>query len=81
MGVAQLLLKHGADAEAQDCDKCTLLLPASKREYIEVAGVLLEYGVDRVARNSIVCTPLRLASMRAMDDWPLLSYSSSTAPM
>ncbi len=64
VGIAQLLLKHGADAEAQDYDKCTPLLLASKREYVEVARVLLEYGADREARNSFVCTPLLLASVQ-----------------
>ena len=62
--VTQLLLKHGADTEARDDDKCTPLLLASRREYVGVARVLLEYGADREARDGYNCTPLLLASMR-----------------
>jgi ankyrin repeat protein len=64
MDVTQLLLKHGADTEAQDDDKCTPLLLASRRECVEVARVLLKHGADREARDSYNCTPLLLASMR-----------------
>jgi ankyrin repeat protein len=64
MDVTQLLLRHGADTEVQDDDKCTPLLLASRREYVEVAHVLLEYGADREARDGYSCTPLLLASMR-----------------
>ena len=60
--VAQLLLEHGADVEAQDDDKCTPLLLASQCGHVEVARILLERGADTEARDYMKRIPLLLAS-------------------
>ena len=66
--VAQLLLEHGADIEAQDDDKCTPLLLASQCGDVEVARILLERGADTEARDYMKRTPLLLASEYGHED-------------
>jgi ankyrin repeat protein len=60
--VAQLLLEHGADADAQDDKKRTPLLRASIHGHVKVARVLLEHGADTEARDNNSWSPLELAS-------------------
>jgi ankyrin repeat protein len=51
--VAQLLLEHGADADARDDSKRTPLLRASEYGHVNVARVLLEHGADAEARGRV----------------------------
>ena len=61
-------------------DKCTLFFWHPSMNMWKFPVFFLG-SVCREAWNRIVCTLLLMVSMQAMDDWPLLSYSSSTAPM
>jgi ankyrin repeat protein len=60
--VAQLLLRHGADANARDSSKCTPLRLALRNEHMVVARVLLEHGVDTEARDQDGSSALEWAS-------------------
>jgi ankyrin repeat protein len=60
--VAQLLLEHGADADAQDDLKRTPLLRASEEGHVKVARLLLEHGTDTEARDDEGWSPLERAS-------------------
>ena len=59
--VAQLLLEHGADADAQDDEKRTSLIRASSHGHVKVARVLLEHGADTEARDEETWSPLERA--------------------
>ena len=60
--VAQLLLKHGADADAQDDEKRTPLLRASKDGHVKVARALLEHGANTETRDEETWNALDRAS-------------------
>ena len=60
--VAQLLLEHGADADARDDENCTPLLRASQYGHARVARVLVELGVNTEARDEDGWSPLERAS-------------------
>ena len=62
--VAQLLLEHGADADARDNDDCTPLLRASQEGPAGLALFLLKHGVDIEARDTQDSTPLGRAAIR-----------------
>jgi hypothetical protein len=51
MDVAQLLLDHGADADARDDDGYSPLLRASREGDVKLAQFLLKHGVDTEARD------------------------------
>jgi ankyrin repeat protein len=56
--VAQLLLEHGADAEARNKSETTPLILASQGGFVEVSRVLLERGADTEARDEYHWNPL-----------------------
>ena len=60
--VAQILLEHGADANALDIRSRTLLSCVSDVGQVGAARVLLEHRVDANARDANNATPLHLAS-------------------
>ena len=60
--IAQLLLEHGADANAQDNFERTPLFLASENGFVEIARVLLEHGADTEVR-----------ALPLIDDIPLMS--------
>ena len=60
--VVQLLLEHGANANAPDDRNCTPLLLASYGGHVEVARVLLKHGVDMEVRDRNDWNPLEKAS-------------------
>jgi ankyrin repeat protein len=60
--VAQLLLLHGANANAEDNFKSTPLHLASEGGDAEATRVLLVQGADTSARDDFQSTPLHLAS-------------------
>jgi ankyrin repeat protein len=62
--IAQLLLQHGTDANAQDYHNRTPLLRASEEGHVKVAQVLLEHGVNTEARGVAGWSPLERASDR-----------------
>ena len=62
LDIAQLLLDHGADANAQDNYNFTPLHPASRNGHVDVVRVLLDRGVDANARDNYNHTPLHWAS-------------------
>ena len=62
--IAQLLLEHGADANAQDDFECTPLYLASRNGFVEVARVLLEHDADTEARGFGNWSPLIQASAK-----------------
>jgi len=64
MNVAQLLLEHGADADARDDDEYTPLLWASLEEDLELVRFLFKHGVDAEARDKRDFTALERAAKR-----------------
>ena len=60
--VAQLLLEHSADVEAQGSFQWTPLILASEGGHVEVVRVLLEHGADTKAQTKNGCGPLERAS-------------------
>ena len=60
--VVQLLLEHGANANAQDDRKNTPLLLASEGGDVDVGRVLLKQGVDMESRDYQGWSPLERAS-------------------
>jgi ankyrin repeat protein len=63
LDVAQLLLEHGADPEAQDDEEHSPLLLASQGGHVEVVRVLLEHGADTEARDEFDVSPLERATI------------------
>jgi ankyrin repeat protein len=78
--VAQLLLKHGADAKTRDKDENTPLHIASRYGNVDVARVLLNHGADTEARDNRKRTPLFLASQNGRVEVArvLLEHGSDT---
>jgi ankyrin repeat protein len=60
--IARVLLKHGADTEARDCNDFSPLEQVAYEGHMETAQVLLEHGADVNARDDRRCTPLHWAS-------------------
>ena len=75
-GVAQLLLEHGADINAQDENHATPLDLALYHERTEIASLLLHYGDKANAKNDQVETTRRLEGGQLDDeDGPSGTYS------
>ena len=62
LSVAQLLLGHGVDVNAQDTDHATALHFASSYGSLEIAQLLLDHGARADAKNVPGQTPLHLVS-------------------
>jgi ankyrin repeat protein len=62
--VSRILLKHGADAGAQNDHGSTPLHQASEWGHVELARVLIEHHAHTAAQDDRGWTPLRLASER-----------------
>jgi ankyrin repeat protein len=62
VGVAQVLLHHGADANSQDNFKSTPLHLAAEGGHLEATRVLLANDADTSARDDFKSSPLHLAS-------------------
>ena len=54
MDIVELLLKNGADVNAEGGDKDTPLHDAAMNNHVEVAKILLENGADEVRLHSII---------------------------
>ena len=62
LGVARILIEHGADAAAKDNLGSTPLHRASESGYVELARFLVEHGTDAAAKDQGGWTPLHRAS-------------------
>ena len=62
--IARFLVKHGADATAQNEDGSTALHSASSRGDLDLARFLVEHGADAAAQNIYGSTALHSASSR-----------------
>ena len=71
LGVARVLLEHGADASAKTKHKWTALHLAAERGHLEIAGVLLEHGTSASAQNDKNWTPFQEAS----GEWASWDYA------
>ena len=60
--IAQLLLEHGADGNAEDCNNMTPLHLSSEYGYVEVARIILERGADTEILDVDDENPLMLAT-------------------
>jgi ankyrin repeat protein len=80
VGVARVLLEHGADVMAQDADMMTPLHLASGRGHVDVARVLLEYNADVNAQDADDWTALHHASRSGYMDVTLLLLGHGADP-
>ena len=62
VGVARLLIEHGADAASQDEYGSTPLHQASEKGGVDLARLLIQHGADAAAQNRYGWTPLHKAS-------------------
>ena len=80
MGVARVLLEHGADVMAQDVDMVTPLHLASGHGHVDVARVLLEHDADADAQDGEGWTALHHASRGGYMDVTLLLLDRGADP-
>jgi len=62
VGVARLLIEHGADAAAQNSNGSTPLHRAPSGGHVDLTRLLIEHGADVAARDEYWWTPLHQAS-------------------
>ena len=60
--IAELLHRHGADADVPSVDECTPLVIASVDGLVEIMHWLLDHGASVNAQNKFLFTPLHVAA-------------------